>query len=165
MSSNSRYLAITWNLNKLQIRFEYHMFLKISKALINSRNQHCSPEISDGWYYRLFLSPHFCQFVSFQKEKSKGYWILLFYDPNIMALLISVFLELIRLMLWFFLELLSLMLWFFTHLIGHSHDGRINQTEIRSLNCSISCIKLDSINFTFLCTKPYIKVKATIFVE
>ena len=46
--------AIIWNLNKFQIRFEYHMFLKISKVLINSSyrqspfHPNYSPSSSNG---------------------------------------------------------------------------------------------------------------------
>jgi hypothetical protein len=41
-SQNLAYLAMICSLAKLQIRFEYHMFLKISKDLINSRNMQFS---------------------------------------------------------------------------------------------------------------------------
>ena len=36
-----------WNLEKLQIHFEYHMFLKISKVLINSSNLYFALEIGE----------------------------------------------------------------------------------------------------------------------
>ena len=43
------YLAITWNFNKLQIRFEYHSFFVVSKIMINSRNQYRTPKKLDWW--------------------------------------------------------------------------------------------------------------------
>ena len=54
---DSRYLAMICNLVKLQIRFEYHTFLKISKVLINSETVE-KPKVGEFGTCKLLILLH-----------------------------------------------------------------------------------------------------------